>query len=824
MQDKLVWDPSAQEDFSVFARKNDAPALARPDPNSNSKEAESEGKRRRRGDSSDADADDGGENKLAALNDMLKSRRFQIQREDEEDFEAFLHKLNAKRQRDLGPMIDEVRESTSPVKRASPRQGRQTAAQDVRNQYNLTEITEKSGDQDATPSRAISRLDGAEQARREQRAKGRDALEARLTTEDVQDDVQAILSSAMRGRDRPDDESFYSNGLDAMDESSVISNRQRLNDTRPPRRPDDAGSSMGQHLDAGSSNFQPPADHILSEAMKKQHERTKSKANADLADELDIGSSVKINTAIEGFKEFATQSSIESQAVVVPKIDTAQAHATFGRDEDRRASPKTRQRVEEPKPAPLSAKPTTAVVAASDKPQGKTRYEEIMNYLGNIEEEFSHMSITNRSAIADSPGLGTPAGKRGAMLGAGAIMPPSALDESSFLGSQAGEEPQQAYRKIRERLIELEIEKEEQEKQLSMIKQLRQKERTEAHKALDQVKEEGVKQADSVRQELENRIEKQVNMIESLLADKQELSSKVEDLLETVKARDKAIERQRKVVDDRLQVELKKNKEAWTAAEKVRKEKWEKEKIHEIRAQTVKGLEPEIQRIVERNKDEIRRLQDQNAAEQRTKREHVVEEYEQRMHELRTKLVNEKEEAIDKERERAQNKLHEQYERLESQFAEERKRWKDTVFNENSRVEQMLKLENDRLKEEIKQVQTRSANQLSEERKLCEDRVEDMQRRHQYEVKQIKEKLLIEQDELKSELLKKAQDQHIETQRKIREEMVRERNREIEAIIEKLGDETHSTQKTLMAQYESKVAKLEEKHSAEAAEYQTRLQ
>lgn len=52
---------------------------------------------------------------------------------------------------------------------------------------------------------------------------------------------------------------------------------------------------------------------------------------------------------------------------------------------------------------------------------------------------------------------------------------------------------------------------------------------------------------------------------------------------------------------------------------------------------------------------------------------------------------------------------------------------------------------------------------------------------------------MIEQDELKSELLKQAQDQHIETQRKIREEMVRERNREIEAIIEKLGDETHST-------------------------------
>ena len=54
--------------------------------------------------------------------------------------------------------------------------------------------------------------------------------------------------------------------------------------------------------------------------------------------------------------------------------------------------------------------------------------------------------------------------------------------------------------------------------------------------------------------------------------------------------------------------------------------------------------------------------------------------------------------------------------------------------------------------------------------------------------------------------------------------MVRERNKEIEAIIEKLGDETHSTQKTLLSQYEAKVAKLEEKHKTESEEYQLRLQ
>jgi 5-azacytidine-induced protein 1 len=48
------------------------------------------------------------------------------------------------------------------------------------------------------------------------------------------------------------------------------------------------------------------------------------------------------------------------------------------------------------------------------------------------------------------------------------------------------------------------------------------------------------------------------------------------------------------VYEDRLLVELKKNKEAWIASEKVRKEKWENERMREIRETTVKGIEPEI--------------------------------------------------------------------------------------------------------------------------------------------------------------------------------------------------------------------------------------
>ena len=65
-------------------------------------------------------------------------------------------------------------------------------------------------------------------------------------------------------------------------------------------------------------------------------------------------------------------------------------------------------------------------------------------------------------------------------------------------------------------------------------------------------------------------------------------------------------------------------------------------------------------------------------------------------------------------------------------------------------------------------------------------------------MKKYKEEQQIERQELIIQLEKKAEEDKQEFKRKTRDEMVRERNKEIEAIINKLGDETHDTQKQLM--------------------------
>lgn len=53
---------------------------------------------------------------------------------------------------------------------------------------------------------------------------------------------------------------------------------------------------------------------------------------------------------------------------------------------------------------------------------------------------------------------------------------------------------------------------------------------------------------------------------------------------------------------------MKKQKEISEAAEKIRREKWIKEKTQEIKEMTVKGLEPDIQKLIAKHKAEIKKI------------------------------------------------------------------------------------------------------------------------------------------------------------------------------------------------------------------------
>lgn len=90
------------------------------------------------------------------------------------------------------------------------------------------------------------------------------------------------------------------------------------------------------------------------------------------------------------------------------------------------------------------------------------------------------------------------------------------------------------------------------------------------------------------------RIEKQLVTIESLIKDKEALQSKVEKMTSEQKEMMTKTEKALNETAERFKQQLKREKEAWIASEKVRKEKWEADKIREIREGTVQKLEPTI--------------------------------------------------------------------------------------------------------------------------------------------------------------------------------------------------------------------------------------
>lgn len=75
-----------------------------------------------------------------------------------------------------------------------------------------------------------------------------------------------------------------------------------------------------------------------------------------------------------------------------------------------------------------------------------------------------------------------------------------------------------------------------------------------------------------------------MDMIEDLLDDKKQLSAKIEELINSAKDQQHSVDKHKKVTEDHFTIELKKNKEAWVASEKVRRERWEQSKVAEIRA------------------------------------------------------------------------------------------------------------------------------------------------------------------------------------------------------------------------------------------------
>ncbi len=91
------------------------------------------------------------------------------------------------------------------------------------------------------------------------------------------------------------------------------------------------------------------------------------------------------------------------------------------------------------------------------------------------------------------------------------------------------------------------------------------------------------------------------------------MQAQVELVLKGKKDDELLVAKHKKALDERFDIEIKKQKDIWAAGEKRRMQKWEEQKLLEIRDKTEKGLEPELQRIIQKSKDDVRRIKEECA-------------------------------------------------------------------------------------------------------------------------------------------------------------------------------------------------------------------
>ena len=127
----------------------------------------------------------------------------------------------------------------------------------------------------------------------------------------------------------------------------------------------------------------------------------------------------------------------------------------------------------------------------------------------------------------------------------------------------------------------------------------------------------------------EGTIARNLTMIENLLQDKQNLNEEIEKIM---KEKNEAEHKKTEIVSfyrEKLKNELKNQKENIENLEKNKRKQWYAEKTKEIKDLTVRGLEPELARILEGHKKEMKGLEEKYQKEVEEEKEKLRIEFEE---------------------------------------------------------------------------------------------------------------------------------------------------------------------------------------------------
>ncbi|XP_051851363.1 centrosomal protein of 131 kDa isoform X2 [Antechinus flavipes] len=320
------------------------------------------------------------------------------------------------------------------------------------------------------------------------------------------------------------------------------------------------------------------------------------------------------------------------------------------------------------------------------------------------------------------------------------------------------------------------------------------------------------------REQYEAAIQRHLAFIDQLIDDKKVLSEKCEAVVAELKQVDQKYTKRITQVQEQHELEIKKLKELMSATEKIRREKWINEKTKKIKEITVRGLEPEIQKLIAKHKQEIKKLKTLHEAELLQSDQRAAQRYVQQTEELREHLEREKEEQGRRERELARQRYEKHLEEEEQALQQQRRRLYSEVAEEKERLNQQAARQRAELEQLKQQLEENSCVVTKALREEYEKGREEQERRHQLDMKALKERLEVEKEAWEANYLKKEEAWLLKRERELKDEVRKVRDKEIELVIQRLEADMTLTKEECEQTAENRIKRVRDKYEAELAD------
>ncbi|XP_070707874.1 centrosomal protein of 131 kDa [Pempheris klunzingeri] len=320
------------------------------------------------------------------------------------------------------------------------------------------------------------------------------------------------------------------------------------------------------------------------------------------------------------------------------------------------------------------------------------------------------------------------------------------------------------------------------------------------------------------KEQYEATIQRHLTFIDQLINDKKALSERCEGVVGELKQVDQKYTKKIAQMQEQHEMEIKKLKELMSATEKIRREKWIDEKTKKIKEITVKGLEPEIQKLISKHKQELKKLRTLHEAELLQADDRAAQRYVRQCEELRQQLEREREEQCQKERELAKQRYEKQLQEEELSLQQQRRRLYKEVADEKERLAQLAARQRAELEDLRRQLEENSSLAGRALREELDKSREEQERRHQVEMKALQERLDIEKQTWEENYKKKEEAWLLSRERELKEDLRRERDKEIELAIWTLEEETSKDKEECERAADNRVKRVREKYEAELRE------